>query len=163
VIGGGSPSSSGGQAGARARRQGGLFPCGAVLSWTCASPPPRGTWGLSGGTRISRVGWQTSASALLICTWDTRGCTMPPGLAVRAGRPLASSGGRVPSVVEGGVKALDYWQEVRKRLSAAHLALHKKVPPHSSPMTIFAIAVARRFGATALQCSAIGCQMVIPF
>jgi hypothetical protein len=52
---------------------------------------------------------------------------VPPDLrsAPAAPAPPPGEGRRAPSVVDGGGKAMDYQQEVRKRLSATHLALHE--------------------------------------
>jgi hypothetical protein len=52
-----------------------------------------------------------------------------PGTILRsapaAPAPPPGEGRRAPSVVSGGGKAMEYCQEVLKRLSAVHLALHK--------------------------------------
>jgi hypothetical protein len=52
---------------------------------------------------------------------------VPPDLrsAPAAPAPSPGEGCRVPSVVGGGGKSMDYRQEVRERLSAVHLALHE--------------------------------------
>jgi hypothetical protein len=52
---------------------------------------------------------------------------VPPDLrsAPAAPAPPPGEGRRAPSVVGGGGKAMDYWQEVRKHLNAVHLALHE--------------------------------------
>ncbi len=85
-------------------RQGGLCPCAAAPSQTCASPLPIGTRGLSGGTKIGTVGRQMSASALLVRAWGKRGCTTSPrtcGMRRQPPRLLRGKGtGRRPSSVE---------------------------------------------------------------
>jgi hypothetical protein len=52
---------------------------------------------------------------------------VPPDLrsALAASSPPPGEGRRAPSIVGGGGKSMDYWQEARKHLSALHLALHK--------------------------------------
>jgi hypothetical protein len=52
---------------------------------------------------------------------------VPPDLrsTPAAPAPPPGEGRRAPSVVRGGGKAMDYRKEVRERLSAVHLALHK--------------------------------------
>ena len=52
---------------------------------------------------------------------------VPPDLwsAPAAPTPPSGEGRRAPSVVGGGGKSMDYRQELRKCLSAVHLALHE--------------------------------------
>jgi hypothetical protein len=91
------------------------------------SPPKRHQ-----GTTRGNKDWHSRLANECVCiaglhVGHKRTHHVPPDLwsAPAAPTPPSGEGRRAPSVVGGGGKSMDYQQEVRKRLSAVHLALHE--------------------------------------
>jgi hypothetical protein len=91
------------------------------------SPPERHL-----GTILGNKDWKRWSANECVCVAGLhvgykRTHHVPPDLrsAPAAPAPPPGEGRRAPSIVGGGGEAIDYRQEVRKRLSALHLALHE--------------------------------------
>jgi hypothetical protein len=106
-----------------------------------------------------RISTQSVGKRVCLRCWLARGAQedapRPPGLAVRAGRPRASSGGRAPSVVSGGGKALDYRQELRELFPLPIFLCTNRFLPLILDDNLRRRGC-HRFRTTAQQCSVIG-------
>jgi hypothetical protein len=98
-----------------------------AFSDLCFSPPKRHP-----GTIRGNEDWHSRSANECVCytglrMGHKRTHHVPPDLqsAPAASAPPPREGRRAPSVVGGGGKAMDYWQEVPECLSTVHLALHE--------------------------------------